>query len=132
MPLGLFSGAGLLAGGVKAIFSGEARQRRQDRRAERRGQRAERRAEDVSTAVKDISTVVGDVPPTGPPTPPNGEKFDIDEFVKKNWIILAVGAAVLFGGKLLKPKRRAPRRRPAAKVVTRYRTRKPATRRRRR
>ena len=148
MPLPIIgiasAGAGLLAKGVSALFSGEGKARRQARRAARQAARAERRGEVVSAVTSQIfAAPMGPAPiqdvPTGSyeaaPTPARakrGDGMDIGEMFRKYWW---VGLIILFltGGldKLLKPKRRAPRRRPAPKVVTRYRTRKPATRRRR-
>ena len=147
MPLPLIgvlsAGAGLLAKGVSALFSGEGKARRQARRAERKAGRAERRGEVVSQVASRIfASPMGPAPiqdvPDGsyeaapaPSRARRGDGMDIGEMVKKYWW---VGLIILFltGGldRFLKPKRRAPRRRPA-KVVTRYRTRKAPVKRRR-
>lgn len=150
MPIiGLLStGAGLLAKGVSNLFSGAGKEARQEKRAARRAGRLERRAErrgEVAPVIEEIFAapmgrpppqVLGDVAPgdfeAAPPSArPRRGVGDAGDFIQKNWMWLALGALVLFGGKLFKPKRRAPRRRAAKpKTVIRYRTRKPVTRKR--
>ena len=138
----LSAGAGLLAKGVSGLFSGEGKARRQARRAERKAGREERREERQAAAFEDVEQIVsgrmGPPPPSGDvaaggyeAAPPSRRpRGDAGDFISKNWMWIAAAALLLFGGKLLKPARRAPRRRPKPKTVIRYRTRKPATRKR--
>ena len=135
------AGAGLLARAVGGLFSGEAKARRQARRAARKGGRVEKRetrqaerlAEEFTEPFVGVQPPIGDVSGggTAPPRRTGKGAGDIMQTLKDNWIIVAVVAFFLLGGtKLLKPKRRAPRRRAAPKVITRYRTRKPTARKR--
>ena len=139
------AGAGLLARAVGGLFGGEAKARRQARREARRSGRqearstrqAERMVQDAAVGGAPLGEPfvgVGTVPVGGPDAPQRARRGqgDLMQTLKDNWIIVAVVAFFLLGGtKLLKPKRRAPRRRAAKpKVVYRYRTKKPATRRR--
>lgn len=140
--MGLFSligaGAGALARGVGSLFSGEAKARRAARkeaRVEKREDRREARSAGIPEFDPVIEAAVGTVPSGGAAAPAAGRKGkgDIMQTLKDNWIIVAVVAFFLLGGtKMLKPARRAPRRRaaPKPKVVYRYRTKKPAARRR--
>ena len=146
------AGAGILARAVGSLFGGEAKARRQARREARRGERVERREErQIAREIEDVSQpyvapatpfygvgapigVAKDIAPGGtrPPARGRGGKTDIMQTLKDNWIIVAIAAFFLLGGtKMLKPKRRVTRRRPVKpKVVYRYRTKKPATRKR--
>ena len=134
------AGAGLLAKGVSALFSGATREKRQERRYQRQAERAAKKeaiksaitgsgygsqltaesseVTDVATGGKDAAKKARD----------NGKKTNIGELVSKYWW---VGLIALFlfggGGNLLKPKRTTRRRRssPAkTRTVYRYRTRK--------
>jgi len=137
------TGAGLLANGVKSLFDGTLKAKRQEKKAAKAAAKAAKQA-DATAALKSAAVEAL----TGQPTIPGqavggdfaltssgggGQMGNISDFLQKNWMIIAVAALVLFGGKLFKT-RRAPRRRSAPRTVTRYRyrTRKPAARRRRR
>ena len=134
----LSAGAGLLAKGVSGLFSGEGKARRQARRAERRAGRQERREGAIEDVEQIVSSRMGKPPPSGDVAagsyeaapPARRARGDAGDFLSKNWMWIAAIGLLLFGGKLLKPARRAPRRRPKPKTVIRYRTRKPATRKR--
>jgi len=140
----LAAGAGLLARGVSALFSGDTREARQARREERRSGRQASRAERAARkevedqaaarAAQGTRPGRGDVPAGGADTPGRGTgKTDYMALAKQYWwaIALVVLFFTPFGKKLMKPPRRAPRRRPKPKVVTRYRTRKAPVKRRR-
>lgn len=153
----LAAGAGLLARGVSALFSGRTSEERQERRAERQQKREDRRGARsglLSTqaferqvgryegraplgyepSVISEPAPRGDVPRGGTgERPTRTGKTDYMELAKKYWWALALAVLFFtpFGKKLMKPTRRAPRRRAKPKVVTRYRTRKAPVKRRR-
>ena len=129
---GIGTGAGILANGIGALFSGEARDRRKQRRETRRGERQERRDLRQEEVVQEVvrGTTRSDIV-TGDhtATPPPSGKADIGEMLKKYWWVGLILLFVLKPDILGKPKRNPPRRRPKPKTVIRYRTRKPASRR---
>lgn len=146
----LAAGAGLLARGVSALFSGRTSEERQARRAERQAKREDRRGartgllgtQQYERQVQRYEgrAPLGYEPPVISEPPPRGDvergsaatrpsrtgKTDYMELAKKYWwaIALVVLFFTPFGKKLMKPTRRAPRRRPKPKEIIRYRTRK--------
>jgi len=142
----LAAGAGLLARGVSALFSGDTRAARQARREERRSGRQASRAEraalkeaEEQAAARAASSYTtpgtrGDVPGGGVDSPGRGTgKTDYMALAKQYWWAIALVFLFFtpFGKKLMKPARSAPRRRPKPKTVIRYRTRKAPVKRRR-
>lgn len=129
------TGAGLLANGVKSLFDGTLKAKRAEKKAAK--QQAKQLA--AAKAQAELQAVTASLGGQGKPAgggvaqPGSGFMAQAGPFLQKNWWIVAIAAFLLLGGsKMFKPKRRAPRRRAApVKTVYRYRTRKPAARRRR-
>ena len=97
---------------------------------------AAKQTKTASAMAEAYSMVAGQGKPAGGGPLPPKQGFSMDQagdFLKKNWMWVALGVLLVFGNKIFKPKRRAPRRRAAKpKTVIRYRTRKAPARRRRR
>ena len=129
------TGAGLLANGVKSLFDGTLKEKRAEKRAEKekaKQLKQQQAAATLAAAAAPYLASSAKPAPGGVASPGGGFMQQAQGFISKNWMWLVPVALLLFGGKLFK-KKRTYRRRPAAKpkVVYRYRTRKPATRRRR-
>ena len=136
----LAAGAGLLARGVSALFSGDNKEARQARREERKEARQAKRltrqeARELakgtfggySPPIDDKPLTRGDVPDTGAGGRPAGpgEKTDFMALAQKYWWAIALFFLFFtpFGKKLMNP-RRAPVRRRKPKTIIKYRTRK--------
>jgi hypothetical protein len=159
MALGML-GAGIAAA-AKGFLSGQIgefrqnvkdwREKRQQKKEDRQAKRAGKTdavIENVTKAaaapVPGTGNVVGGGSGTGSTPPPDKTPGDgvkgwlKGEMIKgvPNWLVLGAGFLLLGGGKwlqtLMKPKRRAPRRRSKPKTVVRYRTRRAPARRRKR
>lgn len=139
----LVAGAGLLAKGVSALFSGETREVRQARREERRAARQEKtltrkelREAAKGLPIPDEPVTRGDVPATGingrPAPAAEGEKTDFMELAKKYWWVGVIVVLLFtpFGKKLMGNPGRRPVRRSKPKTIIRYRTRKAPVRKR--
>jgi len=127
------TGAGLLANGVKSLFDGTLKEKRAAKKAEKEEAKVQKEAAVLKAAFGQATGGQG-IPAAGGASAASvmgGAKpmAGAQDFISKNWMWLALGALLLFGGGGLFKTRRAPRRRRAAtKVVTRYRTRRPARR----
>lgn len=103
---GIFAGLSLLAG---RLFSGDAKRRRQTRKAKRKTKKATRQAKRSAVTVSAAQAKVS-----------AGVKFDVMEWLKKNWFIpagvvgLGVLSFVLLGGKKKKVGRSYKRRSKAS------------------
>ena len=148
------TGAGLLANGVKSLFDGTLKAKRQEKKAAKAAAKATKSAAVTSGSAQSATPEAvnaalmalgygGTGQMGGAPTPgkvaPGGTSLmsgqggaQVKDFLTKNWMWIAIGALVLFGGKLLKGKRTYRRRRAAPRTVVRYRTRRAPTRRRKR
>lgn len=128
------TGAGLLANGVKSLFDGTLKAKRLERKAERQERRAVKKAAPITAALSSYLPAGQGQVAGGGPLPGSGVPLTMESagmYAKKYWWAIVGVLLLIFWKKLFKPKRRPPRKRQAPKVITRYRTRKPATRKRR-
>lgn len=157
MALGMIATG--IAGAAKAFLSGQVGEFRQnvkdwrEKRQQKKADRQAKRAGAVDAVVDNVTkAAAASVPGTGdvvsggsgagstpPPSTSTGVKGLLTGQMIKgvpNWLLFG-GAFLLLGGGawlqgLMKPKRRAPRRRAKPKTVVRYRTRRAPARRRKR
>lgn len=129
------TGAGLLANGVKSLFDGSLKEKRAIKKAEKAEAKEVKKQAAIATAATAATKAYVGLTGGGQGSPAlgsyeqsgtGGMMQKAGPFIQKNWMWIAAAALLLFGGKLLKPKRRAPRRRAAPKTVVRYRTRRTA------